>query len=64
MSMKIDKTARREGFHKMPVAGKPPAIKTSIGKMPNPVKVMPMPKMPQPKAPSIKYGSFPAGHVY
>lgn len=52
--MKINKTQRRVGIHKlaMPKATMPKLIKT--------------PKFPSlPKLPKVKqYGSFPKGHVY
>jgi hypothetical protein len=59
MKLRIDKTSRRVGEHKMPVNIKPKAIKQiSTGGMMGPIKIQKV------KMPSIKYGSFPKGHVY
>lgn len=62
--MRIDKTSRRVGFHKLAIPkstlGKgSPMIGGQIPKALGPIKV---PKLPKVKMPN--YGGFPRGHVY
>lgn len=61
--MKINKTSRRVGFHKMPVAKLPKLTSQIGGQIPTGMGAIKLPKVPKvPKMPS--YGKFPKGHVY